>query len=118
MTKKTKANNELRGKARLRAEIVEMTEGLNRLGMISDDELQMTTLKMLGRDKLPKVEDMTASEIIAVREKVGVSQGVLAAFLNVAVGTLSQWERGERHPKGSALKLLNVVKRNGLDVLR
>jgi putative transcriptional regulator len=38
--------------------------------------------------------------------------------MNVAVSTISQWERGERHPTGAALKLLHVVKQNGLDVLR
>ena len=31
-----------------------------------------------------------------VRERTGVSQAVMAAFLNVAVSTISQWERGER----------------------
>jgi transcriptional regulator with XRE-family HTH domain len=42
----------------------------------------------------------------------------LPAFLNVAVNTVSQWERGERHPTGAALKLLHVVKRNGIQALQ
>jgi putative transcriptional regulator len=42
----------------------------------------------------------------------------MAAFLNVAVSTISQWERGERHPTGAALKLLHVVNQNGIEVLR
>ena len=41
--------------ARLRSEIVEMTQGLHRLGMVSDGELEQTTLRMLGRAALPKV---------------------------------------------------------------
>ena len=61
---------------------------------------------------------MSPSQIAAVREKAGLSQGVLAAFLNVAVSTVSQWERGERHPTGAALKLLHVVKWSGIDALR
>jgi putative transcriptional regulator len=73
---------------------------------------------MLGRDALPKVKPMSPGEITAVREKAGVSQAVLAAFLNVAVNTISQWERGERHPTGAALKLLHVVKRNGIEALQ
>ena len=40
------------------------------------------------------------------------------AFLNVPVNTVSQWERGERKPTGAALKLLNVVKQNGVETLR
>jgi putative transcriptional regulator len=47
-----------------------------------------------------------------------MSQAVLAGFLNVAVNTISQWERGERKPTGAALKLLHVVKRNGIEALR
>jgi putative transcriptional regulator len=57
-------------------------------------------------------------EIARVRKQVGVSQAVLAGFLNVAVNTVSQWERGERRPTGAALKLLHVVRTKGLDVVR
>ena len=120
MTKqtKTKAKSELHGKARMRAEIVKAMQGLKKIGAVSDAELKKTTLRMLGKDALPKVEAMSPSQIVAVREKTGISQAVMAAFLNVAVSTVSQWERGERHPTGAALKLLHVVKRNGIDALR
>ena len=90
----------------MRAEIVEITRGMHRLGMVSDAELQKTTLRMLGRDALPKVETLSPAEIVKVRERAGVSQAVMAGFLNVAVNTVSQWERGERRPTGAALKLL------------
>ena len=53
-----------------------------------------------------------------VRLGAKVSQAVLAALMNVAVSTVSQWERGERRPSGAALKLLHVVKRGGIGVLR
>jgi putative transcriptional regulator len=91
---------------------------LNKHGLVSDAELEQTTLRMLGRDALPKVAPMSAREIVAVRERAGVSQGVLAGFLNVGVTTVSQWERGLRRPTGTALKLLHVVKSKGLEVLR
>jgi putative transcriptional regulator len=116
--KRTKVKGELRGKARLRSEIVEAARGLRRIGAIGRDELKKTTIRMLGRDALPRVKPMTPAEIAAVREKTGVSQAVLAAFLNVAVNTVSQWERGERHPTGAALKLLHVVKQNGIGALQ
>ncbi len=118
MMKQTKAKTELKGRARLRAEIVEMKQGLHELGMVSDDDLKKTTMRMLGKDALPKVEPLSAIEITAVRERAGVSQAVMAAFLNVAANTISQWERGERHPTGAALKLLHVVKQNGIEALR
>jgi putative transcriptional regulator len=118
MAKKTKKKTVPRSKARMRAEIVEAMHGLHKIGAVSEAELTKTTLRMLGKDALPKVERMSPSQIVAVRERTGVSQAVMAVFLNVAVSTISQWERGERHPTGAALKLLHVVKQNGFEVLR
>jgi putative transcriptional regulator len=118
MTRKTKAKGELKGKARLRTEIVEMTRAMHRAGLVDDAELEQTTLRMLGRDALPKVKALSPREIVAVRERAGVSQAVLAGFLNVGVTTVSQWERGLRRPIGTALKLLHVVNTKGLDALR
>jgi putative transcriptional regulator len=109
---------ELRGKARLRAEIVETSRAMHRAGLIDDVELEQTTIRMLGRDALPRVSPLSPGEIAKVRERAGVSQSVMAGYLNVAVSTVSQWERGERRPTGTALKLLHVVKSKGLDVLR
>ena len=117
MATKGKAAGELHGKARMRAEIIEATLGLHKLGVVNDAELEKTTLAMLGRGALPKVADLTPKEIVKVREAAGVSQAVMAGFLNVAVSTVSQWERGERHPTGTALKLLNIVRARGLAVL-
>lgn len=115
---KSQAKRELRGKARMRSEIVEAMRGLHKIGAIGDAELAKTTLRMLGRDALPKVPALTPAEIVKVRERAGVSQSVMAGYLNVATNTISQWERGERRPTGAALKLLHVVKRSGLEVLR
>ena len=118
MTKDVKAKTKPRAKSRMRSEIVEAMRGLHKVGAVSGEELEKTTLRMLGKDALPKVEAMSPAEIAAVRERTGVSQAVLAGFMNVAVNTVSQWERGERQPTGAALKLLHVVKQNGLDALR
>jgi putative transcriptional regulator len=118
MTRKSSAKSELKGKARLRSEIVEAVRGLHKIGMVGDAELEKTTLRMLGREALPKVDDFSPAEIAKLCARAGVSQAVLAGFLNVAVNTVSQWERGERKPTGAALKLLHVVKRNGIEALR
>ena len=42
------------------------------------------------------------------------SQAVFARYLNVTTGLTSQWERGEKRPPGSSLKLLNLVNRRSL----
>jgi putative transcriptional regulator len=111
-------NSEPRGKARIRSEIVEISRALHKVGAVSDPELRKTTLRMLGRDALPVVKPLSPVEIVAVRERAGLSQAVMAGFLNVAVSTISQWERGERRPTGAALKLLHVVKGKGIEALR
>jgi len=118
MIERTKARAKTATKARMRHEIIEAMRGLHKIGAVSRGEVTKTTLKMLGRETLPKIEAMSPAEIAAVRERTGVSQAVLAAFMNVAVNTVSQWERGERRPTGAALKLLHVVKQNGIDVLQ
>ena len=42
------------------------------------------------------------------------SQAVFARYLNVTAGLVSQWERGEKRPRGASLKLLTLVAKNGL----
>lgn len=118
MTTKAKTKRRLSGKARMRAEIVETSRGLHKIGAITDAELEKTTLRLLGRDALPKVAKLSPAEIVKVRKQAGVSQSVMAGYLNVAVNTISQWERGQRRPTGAALKLLHVVKSSGIQVLR
>lgn len=116
MSKAKTADSEERGKSRIRAEIVEISRALHKVGAVTDDALAKTTLKMLGT--LPKVEAMSPADIVAVREMARVSQSVMAACLNVAVSTVSQWERGDRQPSGAALKLLHVVKQRGIEILQ
>ena len=116
MRKVQKATDKAHGKSPMRAEIVEISRALHKVGAVTDDALAKTTLKMLGT--LPKVEAMSAADIAAVRELARVGQSVMAAYLNVAVSTVSQWERGNRQPSGAALKLLHVVKQRGIEILR
>lgn len=118
MAKKIESKRRLTDKQRLRREIVEMAQGQHRLGLVSDDELKQVTLRMLGRDALPKVPPFSPAEIVKLRERTGVSQAVFGGFLNVETQTVSMWERGARRPTGTALKLLHVVKSKGLEALR
>ena len=117
MAPSDKASGELRGKARLRAEIVEMAQTLHEIGVVNDEDLARTSRAMLGRDVEPRLSAMSPEEIVALRETQGLTRDGMAAFLNVAPSTLSQWERGMRRPTGAALKLLHVVKHNGVAAL-
>jgi|SRR5262249_12341898 len=76
-----------------------------------------TTMHRFDLSCLTKLEILTPKEIAAIRERAGVSQGVFARYLNVPTSLVSQWERGERHPTGAAIKLLSLVKHKGLGAI-
>ena len=63
---------------------------------------------------LTPVHEFTAEEIQALREREQVSQTVFAHYLGVSKDSVSQWERGKKHPAGAALKLLSLVEKKGL----
>ena len=46
-------------------------------------------------------------------EREQVSQPVFAMYLNVTKDSVSQWERGDKRPAGSAVKLLSIVAERG-----
>lgn len=53
-----------------------------------------------------------ASEVVAIRTKLRLSQTVFAQALNVSPGTVRSWEQGEKPPAGSARRLLQIVDRS------
>ncbi len=75
------------------------------------------TMKQFDRMCLTPVIDLSPDEIKAIRLKARVSQSVLAHYLNVSPGVVSQWERGEKHPAGPSLKLLLIVGKKGLETI-
>ncbi|MDP3287683.1 MAG: helix-turn-helix domain-containing protein [Methyloversatilis sp.] len=66
---------------------------------------------------LPPVRSYTAEEVRNLRLRCRASQAVFAAYLNTSVSTVQKWERGDKHPNGPSLKLLDLVERKGLEVL-
>ena len=66
---------------------------------------------------LTEVEPLAPADVIALREREGVSQAVLAHHLNVAVKLDGEWERGEKRTSWPSLKLLALVKAKGLDAI-
>ncbi|NLR74175.1 helix-turn-helix domain-containing protein [Leeia aquatica] len=79
--------------------------------------LDTQTMREFDATSLPPVKDYTADEIKTLRQRCRASQAVFAAYLNTSPSTVQKWERGEKHPNGPSLKLLNLVERKGLDVL-
>ena len=90
----------------------ETATDLHEAGVMSD-----TTMREFDALCLPPVKAYTAGEIKRLRTRLRVSQPVFAAYLNVTKSTVSQWEQGEKKPRGASLKLLEIVDRKGLDAL-
>jgi len=66
---------------------------------------------------LTPVEEMTPKRIRALRTREKASQAVFAAYLNVTPSLVSKWERGEKNPQGTSLKLLSLVEKKGLEII-
>lgn len=82
--------------------------------MIVIDQVTMPQFDTLC---LPPVATLRPAEIKRIRERSRVSQAEFAALLNTSVSTVQKWEIGQKRPTGTALKLLNLVQKNGLDIV-
>jgi putative transcriptional regulator len=59
-----------------------------------------------------------AERIKEIREKMGLSQPVFAAALNVSTETVRAWEQGKREPDGATLRLLEVAEEHPAILLK
>ncbi len=66
---------------------------------------------------LTPVHPLSPRQIRDLRRRERASQALFARYLNVTPGLVSQWERGEKHPRGASLKLLALVAKNGLEAV-
>jgi putative transcriptional regulator len=85
-------------------------EDMHSVGM-----LDQKTMKHLDKMSMTPIKAFTPEDIVALREREAASQAVFARYLGLTAGLISQWERGEKHPRGASLKLLNLVEKNGLE---
>ncbi len=87
------------------------------LGMTEAGVMSKRTMRKFDEMCLTPVEDMTPEAIRELRLRERASQAVFARYLNVTTGLVSQWERGEKRPRGASLKLLTLVAKNGLSAV-
>ena len=96
-------------KSEVLASAHEAAQGLAEAGVMSKQ-----TMRKFDEMCLTPVKDMTPEDIRTLRLREQASQAVFARYLNVTTGLVSQWERGEKRPRGASLKLLTLVAKNGL----
>jgi putative transcriptional regulator len=94
------------------AAVHETALGLREAGVMSK-----RTMKSFDDMCLTPVTPLSAGQIRRIRLREKASQAVFARHLNVTTGLISQWERGERRPRGASLKLLTLVARKGLEAV-
>ena len=90
----------------------ESAKGLYDAGIID-----VTTMHEFDTLCLPPIKELTALEIKTLRLKEHVSQAVFARYLNTSSSTIKQWEQGEKRPRGTSMKLLNLIAIKGLSIL-
>ena len=103
--------------SRLAEAIIETAGDMRRLGVLDEAAHEKITLRHLGHQALGTGAPITGEEIRTLRERAHLSQAAFARYLNLTVGYVSQLERGIKQPKGPALALLNVIRRNGVEVM-
>jgi len=97
-------------RSKLSAAIHQFAEDLHGVDLLSKK-----TMRELDESCLTPIKPFAPSDVEALRRREEVSQAVFARYLGLSTNLISQWERGEKKPSGSALKLLSLIEKNGLD---
>lgn len=87
-------------------------QGLHRAGTIDK-----ATMRDFDEACLAVTPAIAPAAIKQLRESNKVSQPVFARYLNTSESTVEKWETGAKKPSGTALKLLSLVQRHGLQIL-
>ncbi|PLX69583.1 MAG: transcriptional regulator [Denitrovibrio sp.] len=92
--------------------VLETVKDLNEIGVVDN-----ITLRNFDTLCLPKIPEYSPKSIADLRNKLKLSQGALAAVMNVSKSTVQKWEQGQKHPSGASIKLLSVIENKGLEAL-
>lgn len=87
------------------------------MGLYDANIINATTMREFDELCLPEIKELSPRQIKNIRLHEKVSQPVFAKFLNTTLSTVRQWEQGEKHPRGTSLRLLNLVAEKGLWIL-
>jgi putative transcriptional regulator len=97
--------------------IIEMADGMLRVGIMDKEEHRKITLRHLGKATLFTAEPITGADIRSMRERAELSQAAFARYLNLSPGYIAQLERGAKQPTGPALAILNIIRRKGIEAI-
>lgn len=88
----------------------DLIEGLEEIIDFKKGKINLRTTEI----EVPKPLEVISSRALKrVREKeLNMSQSIFAKFLNVSAETVRAWEQGKTIPKGPALLMLNLAKKD------
>jgi putative transcriptional regulator len=92
------------------ASVHEAIADLHKIGLADK-----ATMRRFDALCLAVVPEYSPNEIRALRKRLNISQAVLASVINASANSIQKWERGSKRPSGTALKLLNLLDRKGLE---
>ena len=90
----------------------ETAKGLRDAGIM--DEM---TMREFDAHCLPPIKIYNPQEIKQIRLRYRISQAVFAVYLNVSKTSVASWESGGKKPGPTAVKLLNLVDRKGIEAV-
>jgi|SRR5665213_161346 len=79
--------------------------------------IDKATMRDFDASCIEAISPIKPAQIKKLRERNHVSQPVFARYLNTSESTVEKWETGAKKPSGTALKLLKIVEKHGLEVL-
>ncbi len=85
--------------------------------MYNAGTIDKRTLRTFDETCLTVPVELSPHEIKRLREENRLSQPVFARYMNTSESTVQKWESGAKRPSGPALKLLDIVRKHGLQVL-
>ena len=85
----------------------EIAEGFDAL---ADEHAGKRTLRTHEVEAMPAPE-ITAAELLALRERLHLSRPVFARYLRTNPRTLENWEQGRARPNAQAALLIRLVER-------
>ena len=71
-----------------------------------------SSLKVTRVKRPSPAPNISPRDVERLRSKLGVSQAMFAAMLNVPTVTAISWEKGRRKPSGAALRLLQIARKH------
>lgn len=98
--------------SRLLDAVHETANDMHQLGFI--DKRRMQRYDALC---LEPIRNYDGDQVKRLRERLQVSQAVLASLINVSDSTVRKWEAGNKKPAGASQKLLDLLDRKGLEVM-